>query len=262
MTIPARTETVKEALPGLGRGQTWGVRGVGQSIWDVSVTPKHRLGDRLVLGCRSFYYSLASEDLTAGKLNSFNPDTDAEDTVTVAHGIGTTALTITAASAITVDQYAEGLLAVIDGGVCDGDQYIIKGNDAIASGTGEVRIYEPGLVTAWTTSVNIAMYTNVFYNIQESNTAQTESPAGIALRDVDQSAAPYFWLQTYGPAAVLMDEICGNGTTAMMLVIGTGADGSIEKADGYGEVQAGFIPQSAVATEDAHYQMVFLTCVR
>lgn len=190
MTIPARTETVKKALPGVGPGQSWGVRGVGQSIWEVSATPLHKLGTRLVLGARTFYYSLASEDLTAGKLNSFKPDNDAEDTVTVAHGIGTTDLTITAASAITKDQYAEGLLAVVDGAVCDGDQYVIKSNAAIASGsTGTVTIYQPGLVTAWTTSVNVMLYTNMFYNIQVSNTVQTETAAGIALRDVDQKCS-------------------------------------------------------------------------
>lgn len=260
MAIPSRTETIRTSLPGHG-GQYQGQVGVGQSIWAQELLPKHKLGTRLVLGCRTFYYSQASENLTAGKVNTFKPDTDAEDTVTVAHGIGTTALTVEAATAFTKDQYAEGLLAVVDGAVCDGDQYIIKGNDVIAgSATGEVRIYEPGLVTAWTTSVNIALYTSVFWNITESNTAQKESPAGIALRDV--TSEYYFWLQTYGPCAALMGEACGNAAAGMLLGVDSGADGSVEMQDAAGEPILGFLPQATTATEDLHYQLIFLTCVR
>ena len=259
MAIATRTDALREGLPGLG-GQTWGLRGVGQSIYKESTTPAHKLGTRLQLGCRVFYYAKAGEGLTAGKMVAFTADKDLEETVTVAHGIGTTALTITAASAITKDQYAEGML-IVDQGTGAGDQYIIKSNAAIASGTGLVTIYEPGLMTAWSTSdTDIALWTNPFYGVTQV-AAATASGAGIPLIYITGSTY-YFWLQTYGPAGVLIKTASTSGTAAAEQAMHIDTAGDLTAAIAGDTIDAiSILAADDAVEEDADYGCVFLTCV-
>lgn len=69
-------------------------------------------------------------------------------------------------------------------------------------------------------------------------------------------------MQTYGPAAVLHDEACGNATNGRLLTIGSSTAGSVEEQDAAGESIVGQALLSAADNEDAHYHMIFLTCVR
>lgn len=264
----SRAETVRDGLPGVGRGQTWGVRGVGQSIWQASVSPKHKLGDRLVLGSRTFYYTKARGDLVAGTLNVFDPDVIEEDDVTVAHAIGTTKITVTASDNMAVDQFAEGMLVVCSGGDADGDQYVIKSHPAIASAaTGVVSLYEPGLVTAWTTiaNIDIILYTNLFYGVEQlpagSGAVPAKAPAGVTLIDVAYATAPYVWMQTYGPCAVLMDESLGDSTADQWVSMGPDVAGSVQTQDTVGEPIVGFAPLQGI-NDDAHWNLVVLTILR
>jgi len=264
MSLPTRTETTRKALPG-HTGQTWGVRGVGQSIWEESSTPKHKLGTRLQMGCRVFYYAHASEALYKGSMASFNVRFNYDDPAPIAHPIRTTKIKIgtdATSGGFAKDQFAEGMLLVAEG-TGEGDQYVIKSNDAIAASTeGYIYIYEPGLVTAFSATLSeLCVATNPFYDLAETNSVQA-SGAGIPLIDITGDGY-YFWLQTYGPAAV-----------EVVTAAASGADGADEMAmmqDGTGMlvkcVAGGYPCAHSLGTAadsvetDADYGYVFLTCV-
>lgn len=257
-------EVARQALPGYG-GQTFGKHGVGQSIYAQSATPKEKLGSRLKLGPRTFYYAEAGEGLTIANMTAFNVTLNEEDTPTVAHGIGTTELTVTAAATITRDQFAQGMLWVHDdsgGDSPEGDQYVIKSNKAIASAaTGVVTIYEPGLVTAWATIANmdITFGTNPFYDVKQA-AAATASGAGIPLLDI--SSGYFFWLQTYGPAVVLIKTAANSGAAAAEQAMAIDTSGDLIKAIAGDAISAISLRTTAdTVTENGDYGYVFLTCV-
>lgn len=258
MALAARTETIRRSLPG-HKGQTWGVRAPGQSIWEESSTPKHVVGERMQLGIRTFHYAYADGALTAGKMGSYQVDSDIETTVTVAHGIGTTDVTITAASTIVAGQYDEGMLIVHEGTGL-GDQYIVKKTPAIANAaTGTITLYEPGLVTAWVTAnTDITLWTNPYYNVKQSG-AITAVGAGIPLIDITDNY--YFWLQTYGPAGVLVKTAAtsGGATGEQAMSVNTAGDLYPQIA---GHVQSAHILEttSDVVGSDANFGYVMLTC--
>lgn len=234
------------------------VRTPGQGIYEESSTKLHRLGDRLEVGDRTFRYAHASEALTAGKLCTIAMDTDAEDTVTVAHPAGTTEVTVTAASTITKNQYEDGYL-VVDEGTDAGSTYHIKENDAItSSSTGTVTLYD-GLVSDWSTSdTDIMLYTNPYSVVQVSNTDQKEKAAGVPL--VDVTSDYYFWLQTRGPAGVLQDEAFGNATGERVAAIGSGTAGAVEAADATAEAIVGEVLLDGADTEADKYYLINLQC--
>jgi len=260
MTIPARTETIKQALPGAGAGQSYGQLGVGQSVYAESLTPTTVLGARIKLGMRTFHYAHHEGGTSAGLMQVYSVDSDVEDSVTVAHGIGTTELTITAASAITKDQYAEGMLIVhATAGTGAGDQYVIKSNEAIASGTGTVTIYEPGLLTAWSTSdTDVTLWTNPYFGVIPTS-AVTATGAGIPLIDITDEY--YFWLQTWGPAAVKLTTAADTGANASQMAYSANTSGDlVAQTAGYVQSAVGMELTSDITDTDGDFGYVFLTC--
>lgn len=245
----------QHTVPGNGGSRLGGNVVPAQGIYEQSSTALHRLGDRLQVGDRVFYYSQASEAISAGKLNSYLPTVITEDTVTVAHGIGTRKVTITASATITANQLAEGHL-VIDEGTGAGEMYKIKSHEAITSGsTGVFELYD-GILTAWSTSDTDVTIYGPQYRVQESNAAQTESAAGVAPISVTDEY--YFWNQTYGPAACLFDEAAGNGAATRLLTIGSSTVGAVEAQDAAGESIVGEVIQAAADEADAKYALIQL----
>lgn len=243
-------------IPG-GGGQNLGHLTVAHSIYDESSTKKHRLGDVLRVGDRTFVYAQASEALTAGKLTTAVAVTFTEDTVTVAHPVGTTEVTITASAAIAKDELADGYL-IVDEGTGAGDCYRIKSNAAIGNGsTGTVTLYD-GLVTAWSTSdTDITLYGSP-WRVQESNTGQDELPTGVPLIDVTDEY--YFWLQTWGPCGVLVDATGTFGAPAgeRVATISGAVAGAVAKRDAAGEHIVGQVWLDATDYTDAQYALVYL----
>lgn len=261
MTIPARTEAIKLALPGSGRGQTYGQLGVGQSIYEQSLTPTTTVGKRLKVGNRTFHYAHAEGAVTAGKMAVYAIDTDVETTVTVAHGIGTTECTVTAQTAIVKDQYAEGMLFVHGtGGTGVGDQYVVKSHPAIAAGaTGTITIYEPGLLTAWATaSTDVTLVSNPYFGVAQS-TAITSVGAGVPLIDITDEY--WFWLQTWGPAAVLIKTAATSGvaTGEQAMSVNTAGDLYPQIAGHAQSAVSLRVTLDATAT-DADFGYVMLRC--
>ena len=183
-----------------------GPRVVGQSIMEESSTQKHRLGTRLVIGDRVFRYALAgATNLTAAYVCGMPGALTSEDTVTVAHAIGTMTVTVTA-SGIAANQFAEGYL-VVDEGTGAGETYKIKSNTATSGGLITCTLYD-GLVTAWSTSdTDVTLIGSPYYKIIVVPTDGIIMPVGVPLIAV--TAAYYCWIQTWGPCGVKIDGTSG-----------------------------------------------------
>lgn len=259
MSIPTRTEALRKALPGSGSGQTWGQRGVGQSVYAESITPTAMVGTRLKLGLRTFHYAHAEGSLYAGKMVAYAVDSDKEDTVTVAHPIGTTELTVTAESEFLKDQYAEGMIVVWEGTGL-GDQYVIKSNAAIAaSATGIVTIYEPGLMTAWSTSdTDVILRSCPYFGVAQT-TATTSTGAGLPLIDITDEY--YFWLQTWGPAGALIKTANTSGAASGEQAMAVNNAGDLyPQIAGMTQVAHTLTVTADAVAGDADFGYVFLTC--
>jgi len=225
------------------------------SIYEASSTKRHKLGDRLYVGPDEYRYCYASEGLSAGKQCTTKFDSDAEDTVTVAHAIGVYDVTVTAASAITANQYADGIL-VVDEGTGAGNTYNVKEHAAIGSSkTGTVTLYSP-LVVAWSASDTDIELVTSRYIVQESNTGQVETP--VCVPRIAVTSGYYFWGQTRGICGVLQDAAQGNAAGQRLLAIGSSTAGAVEDFDAVGEAVVGMRLRQG-ADEDAKYQAILLT---
>lgn len=227
----------------------------GQGIYQAFAVPQYRLGERLQVGERVFHYAKATETLVAGKLCTGLIGQISEEIVTVAHPAGTRAVTVTAELAVTTNALAEGTLSVVKG-TGAGDTYRIKSHEAIAAGArGTVQLYD-GLLRAWsTTDTGVTLYTNMF-NVQESNIDQRETPIGVPLINV--GAGLYFWIQTWGPASVLMGEAAGEASHTRTLTIGSVTPGSVEVLNVAGEPIVGQILTDGLTAVAERYQLMLL----
>lgn len=232
--------------------------GPKQGIFEVAATAAHRVGERIQFADGSvYYYAKASEAITKGTMCTFLAKTFTEDTVTVAHAIGVTDVTITASAAIASNELAEGIL-VVDEGTGAGDSYKIKSNPAISNGTtGVVTLYDP-LRTAWAIAdTDITIYTNPFSGIQIANDG-AECPAGVPR--VTVAINEYFWIQTWGFACVYVD-----GTTNQLGAINTersmtlaAAAVDVYTAIGAGAPYVGQVLVDGVDMTDAQYAVIML----
>jgi len=189
------------------RGAKWGATVAAQDIYEQSSTQQHKLGERLVIGDRVFRYMKAgSSNLSAGYVVGAPCTLTSEDTVTVAHGIGTTVVTITA-SGVSANDFAEGYL-VVDEGTGAGETYKIRSNTATDSdGLIQVTLYD-GLKTAWDTSdTDVTLIPSPYKDVIVCPTDGIILPVGVPLIAV--TANYYFWGQTWGPCGVKIDGTAG-----------------------------------------------------
>lgn len=227
---------------------------ISQGIFETSTTKKHRLGTRIQVGNRIFHYGKASGAVVTGKLNVIAVDSDAEDTITVAHALGIREVSITAASAIVAGQYDDGYL-IVDEGTGAGDMYQVKSTPVIANAAvGKIALWD-GLLTAWSTSdTDIELLTSPFI-MKESVADQIDTPGGVPA--VDIAADSFGWFQTWGPCAVLQDEANGAAAAERLLAIGSSTVGAVEDQDAAGEAFVGHRYRDA-NDEDAKYQLIML----
>ena len=187
------------AYPVLNGGRT-----SGQSIYQTSTVPKHRVGTRGVLmGGRSFYYGKAASSaaLDPGKRMQAEviPATRANLAVTAAVAVGGTSVSITLGALLAAaDDYQDGMMFVndVDG---EGHAYLIKTNPAIGSGaTGVFTLYD-GVAVALTTNSQVTLMKNPWKDIIIGAGAATNMTVGVPC--VSIPASSYGWIQTWGPAA-------------------------------------------------------------
>ena len=191
---------------------------VSQGIYEESSTQKGRLGTRLRVGDRTFYYARLSTSA-----NCSGGDVLCAPQVVASHqsGIvtcaaattGATTVTITAGTAFTVNQYAEGYISVATG-VGKGQMYRIKSHPVIATAaTGVVTLYDS---TPATVAAGAVSFTPCLFNLVQVGSAALDIPVGVTPMAV--TSGNYFWLQTWGPAA---PRHVGASVAAGALALGT-----------------------------------------
>ena len=179
------------------------------------------LGARAVIGDRVFRWTRnGSVALTVNRLCQ-------ESVVVTGHGgdlaiataaaINARSVTLTnSTTAITANQYAGGYLWIDNEGHC----YKIKSHPAESTGTGSVVITledDDYLRAALTTATsNAGLRRNPYDSVVVNPTTPTGAPVGVT--PIAVTASYYFWLQTWGPAAVLT-----NGTLIVGYMASPGA---------------------------------------
>lgn len=188
---------------------------VAQGIYEESSTAKCRLGTRLQVGDRVFRYAsngavallpgLLVQGATTGGATTTLQTTRA---VAVAAKAGdrkiyTTALTTAQAAGV----FDDGWVSIFDASLTTGTYlYRIKTNSALAtSGTASyLELYDP-LHVALTTSDQLEFIANPYKGVVVAASATTLTGPLLGVPPIAVTASYYFWLQTWGPCAVVCD---------------------------------------------------------
>lgn len=242
-TVPAVTTSMKGS-PDI----------VKQGIYDISSVALHKVGERVQLGERVFYYAQAGG-------SGLNPAVMLQKPAQQANHLNMACPTASAigkdyvwatlgGTAVTLNQYAEGYLHINTGT----NPFIakIKSHLAQATTNGNVKInlYDP-IPVATTTSSKVTLSLNPWSGlIVVPNGGQTGASAGVPL--VAVTASYYFWCQTWGPAALLTvgtiviggaiaiggtsDGACGPVTEATAQVCGYGTPLTVNATTTYSQV--------------------------
>ena len=176
------------------------------------------------------------------------------DLAATATSAGATSFTSGTSLTVTKDQYADGY-AYFNDGPGEGQIYKVKSNTAVSSATGlSITIDEPdGIITALTTSSLFGLMYSPYKDVKiiDGDGTMTTGPVGVTAMPV---TADYFcWVQTAGPAAILMGaqvDIVGDAITWSQE---SGESGTAERTDYSDEADNATIGQSmgipSVATD-------------
>ena len=197
---------------------------------------RHKLGTRATTpDGRVFYYAEENGTGIARGGNVVNGIAAVAahdmDLVAAAASASATSFTTTTSLTVTKDQYKDAYVYFNDG-PAEGEIYRIKSNTAVSSAAGlSITIDEPdGLVTALTTSSLFGVMYSPYKDIHivDGNGTPTTGVVGVTTAPV---TADYFcWVQTAGPAAVLMGAqvgIVGDG----IAISQQDEDGTVERTD-------------------------------
>lgn len=196
--------------------------------------------------------------LAAGKVSVTPLSTSAHENMSfqTAPAVGDDELKVTlGAGAVAANQYADGWIVVQDG-TGEGHAYPIAGEhpafSASATATFGLGHGETVLEAGALSETNVDLNTNRFSQvIISADSSQTDVIAGV--QNIDVTAAYFFMIQTWGPAAVWADE---SGTLGAPITFGGGTAGQVENVDAAAEPAFGLGgPSEGVADE---YQLVYL----
>ena len=210
--------------------------GYGQEKVETS-SQKQKLGTRAVTpDGRVFYYAenSGSAITTSGQVVNGIAAVSAHDGDLATAALAAGSLTVTTTSSLTVtkDQYKDGYLFINDN-AAQGEVYRVKSNTAVSSAAGcEITVDEPdGIRTAFTTSTQLGLMYSPYKDIAivDGNGTQTTGPVGVTTIPV---TADYFcWIQTAGPAAVLMGAQVVNALGDAIAISQQDEDGTVEATD-------------------------------
>lgn len=176
---------------------------INQSIYEQSDTQKARLGTRLQVGDRTFYYARlsTSANVAAGDVLCAPQMIASHQSGIVtcaAAATGANTISVTMGTAMTLNQYAEGYISFADSASLGGGwMFRIKSNPVIATAaTGSITLYDPipGSVTAGP----VNLLPNPFNQVMVGSAA-LDVPIGVV--PVAVTTGNYFWLQTWGPSS-------------------------------------------------------------
>jgi len=198
----------------------------GQGVYQASQIQMARLGSRKVVGDRVFRYARAGAGgtIAAGNLMQ-SPDVNAGEVSVVQttagqHNIGDRTLNLYSSGSVGSGEYNEGYVFVAEG-TSPGPMYRIKNHgDIAATATGTLELYDV-LVTTHTAADQVTVLRNMYNKVVEAG-ATGDVPVGVA--PITVTTNDYFWLQTWGPCALMNST--GTGIIAkggMAFVGGTGA---------------------------------------
>lgn len=200
------------------RGDQLSVPQGGQSIYESSSIQLTELGSRKVVGDRVFRYSKALVGIAAGGVAQFGGETLSSLAIgpSVTQPAGLRTFTVTAATAIAKDTYAEGYLVCVAGATDSnlGMTYKIKSNALGSSaGTCKLALYdEIKFALQLTSTWNIVQ--NPYMNVNPS----TANAAVMGVAPITVTTGDFFWLQTWGPGPTL--GTCAVGSQLISSVSG------------------------------------------
>ena len=222
---------------------------MGKWGWEQVVTTakKHKLGTRMQIAETEYVYASAGEAVLAGQLmESAAIEADENDDLAIATvAAGETAITVTFGGAVTLNEYADGILYVnTGGGAGAGFRYRIKGN---AAGTAVVVTidHEDGLITALTNGTDVVGAAKPLTSgVLQSNTTSVGACVGVTMNDIANGS--YGWLQVRGQGVCLIQGTPGVG---LGLMRSNGTTGAVELADGSQQVIGAMGRAAGVDTE-------------
>lgn len=177
---------------------------VSQNLYEQSTTAQGKVGYRLQVGDRTFYYARisTSANVSAGDCLCSTQSIDSHQAGLVTIAAATTGdkfITITAGSAISVNAYAEGYISIADVTSAGGGQFFrVKNHLAIGSGdtNGVINLYDaiPGTMDAGPASLT----PNMFKDVQVGSVALDRA---VGVIGIAATTGNYVWLQTWGPGS-------------------------------------------------------------
>jgi len=179
------------------------------NLRDIGTTKLYPLGTerKTFDGDIYVYVKAGATTLAAGNFQTYLTTHVNEQTVTVAHPIGTTTVTVTDGSG-TADLYADGYL-VVAAGTGIGECYRIKSNTATSGGTVKITLYE-GLATAWSTSdTDVNVYQNRYNGLIKNPHDAQQRPVCVTQWPI--TALYYGWALKKGYGSLVVEVLTGGG---------------------------------------------------
>lgn len=183
---------------------------LNQQLLEESSTKKHRLGTHVMLedGRVFAYAKMGAAAVSPAHLLTVISTPTHEDTVTVAHAIGTYDVTVTGAG-VTANQFEDGYLVVTEGtGI--GEMYKIHSNSAAdGSNLVTVKLYDP-IQTAWVAAnTDVDLYVNPFNGLVVNPADGQQKPVGVS--PMSFTASYYGWVCVHGFCALKLDVASAAG---------------------------------------------------
>ncbi len=204
-----------------------------QSVFETSATQKHRLGAKFIDGDRIFRYAKNSSAATLSK--ALMNQTQVVETKT--HEIAQTGHTwsandisgtmlVTTGGTFADNEFTDGYLFANKVNVI-GDIYRVMASKIQSSDTIMDLELETPIRNAIIATTELSLIPNRFYDVVVFPTAHTGYAAGVGL--VDIAASYYGWLQTAGPAPLIVDT---SETVVIGDTVGNAATTSVAGACG------------------------------
>ena len=214
-------------------GTVWGDFGDEKQETSAQFQP---LGTKLILPDGRIYYYAENSGAaitTGGQIVDGIAAVAAHDMdlAAVAASAGAITFTTTTSLTTTKDQYAGGYVYINDG-PGQGEVYSVRSNTLVAGAAGlSITIEDDGgLATALTSSTQFGLMYSPYKDVKIVDGNGTMTTGVLGVTTMPLTASYYCWLQTSGPAAVLMGAqvgIVGDGIARSQ----ADEDGTVERTD-------------------------------
>lgn len=213
MAVPSNFTNMNPQLP------------VDQSIYEQDSTQRARIGTRIQVGDRVFYYAQlsTSANVSAGDVLVANAIATTAMNATIAvdaTAAGKRTVTITAGTNIAANFLAEGYMCPSSQGLSGaGIMYRIANHASFGSGSATcvLNLYD-SIISATMSAGNVVLFPSPYSACKIAATGLSDIPVGIA--PIPVTTGNYFWMQTWGIAPIKHAIANGLGT-----VLNIGATG-------------------------------------